>query len=165
MPLPLLSAANWVAHVLLALGLTAPCMTVTPRLEPLGRLARWLDLVREPERYSIAEGTLRLLQGGNVAIGVVLLVFSILFPIAKLAVLRLGIAELAAGRAPGRAHRLVQRLAKYSMVDVFVIALVVVASKTFPGGTVITVDWGTYAFAAAALLSVGVAAGVSRRAN
>jgi paraquat-inducible protein A len=108
---------------------------------------------------------LRLLQGGNVAIGVVLLVFSILFPIAKLAVLRLGIAELAAGRAPGRAHRLVQRLAKYSMVDVFVIALVVVASKTFPGGTVITVDWGTYAFAAAALLSVGVAAGVSRRAN
>jgi len=139
----------WAAHVLLGLGLFAPCMTVTPHLGTVDALGRWLGLVDEPKTYSVATGVLRLITGGNVAIGIVLLVFSMLFPLAKLVIARACLAE---GRA-GRAHALVARFGKFSMADVFVLALLVVASKSFPGGTTVDIRWGAWAFAAAALAS------------
>jgi len=139
----------WAAHAMLGIGLCAPCMTVTPRLGPVDALGRWLGLVDAPRTYSVASGVLRLLTGGNVAIGIVLLAFSVIFPVAKLVVLRACLAE---GRQ-GRAHAIVARFGKYSMADVFVLALLVVASKSFPGGTTVEIRWGAYAFAAAALTS------------
>jgi hypothetical protein len=39
-------------------------------------------------------------------------------------------------------------------LDVFVIAAVVIAFKTFPGGTRVTLDWGVYAFTASVILSM-----------
>jgi len=153
----LLRAATWAAHVLLGVGLFAPCMTVTPRAGPLEGLGRWLGLVDEPKTYSVVTGVLQLLRGGNVPIGLVLLLFSVLFPIAKLVILRAAIADGAAGRA----HDLAARFGRYSMADVFVLALLVVVSKSFPGGTTVEVRWGAFAFAAAALLCLVLAARVS----
>ena len=146
-------AAIWAAHVLLGVGLCAPCMTVTPRAGPLEGLGRWLGIVGEPKTYSVVTGVLRLLTGGNVAVGVILLVFSVLFPVAKLVILR--------AAAQGKAHDLAARFGRYSMADVFVLALMVVVSKSFPGGTTVGVQWGAYAFAAAALLCMVLAARVS----
>lgn len=146
-------AAIWAAHILLGVGLFAPCMTVTPRAGPLEGLGRWLGLVDEPRTYSVATGVLQLLRGGNVAIGLVLLLFSVLFPLAKLVILR--------AAAQGRAHDLVARFGRYSMADVFVLALMVVVSKSFPGGTTVEVRWGAFAFAAAALLCLVLAARLS----
>ena len=157
-----LGLTNWVAHAVLGIGLCAPCMTVTPRMGRVEGLARWLGLLDEPRRYSILTGILDLLRGGALAIGAVLLVFSVLFPVAKLIVLRVCLAELSRGGRPGPAHAFATRLSKFSMVDVFVIALLVVASRSFPGGTSVDLEWGTYAFAAAALASVAVALGVAR---
>jgi uncharacterized paraquat-inducible protein A len=51
------------------------------------------------------------------------------------------------------------------MVDVFVVALLVVTSKSYPGGTTVEIEWGIFAFAGAALLSMLVGAGVTRRFN
>jgi paraquat-inducible protein A len=156
-----LSILNWANHLLLGTGLLGPCMTVTPHMGSLDDLARWLGLVKDPRTYSVATGILQLLRGGNVAIGIVLLVFSALFPLAKLVVLRAALADARRGIAAGRAHDLVARFGRYSMADVFVLALVVVASKSFPGGTTVVVRWGAFAFAAAALLSMILAARVS----
>ncbi len=149
---------TWAAHVLLGVGLCAPCMTVTPRIGPLEGLGRWLGLIDEPKTYSVATGVLQLLRGGNVAIGLVLLVFSVLFPLTKLVVLR---AALAGAGPFGRAHDLVARFGRYSMADVFVLALLVVVSKSFPGGTTVEVRWGAFAFAAAALFCLVLAARVA----
>jgi Paraquat-inducible protein A len=156
-----LSLLNWANHLLLGAGLFAPCMTVTPHMGSLDDLARWLGLVREPKTYSVATGILQLLSGGNVAIGIVLLVFSALFPVAKLVVLRVALADARRGLAAGRAHDIAARYGRYSMADVFVLALVVVVSKSFPGGTTVDVRWGAFAFAAAALLSLVLAARIS----
>jgi hypothetical protein len=153
-----LRAAIWATHALLGVGLFAPLMTVTPQAGPLEGLGRWLGLLGEPKTYSVATGILRLLGGKNVPIGLVLLLFSVLFPIAKLVILRAAIADGAAGRV----HDLVGRFGRYSMADVFVLALVVVVSKSFPGGTTVEVRWGAFAFAAAALLSLVLAARVAR---
>jgi len=87
-----LSILNWANHLLLGAGLFGPCMTVTPHMGSLDDLARWLGLVDEPKTYSVATGILQLLSGGNVAIGIVLLVFSALFPVAKLVILRAALA-------------------------------------------------------------------------
>ena len=89
-----------------------------------------------------------------------LAVFSVLFPTAKLVASRVGLADIDAGRPLNRLHRVLANVGKYSMADVFVVALLVVASKTFPGGTEVHVQWGVYAFAASALLTVFVAARV-----
>jgi len=151
-----LSALNWVGHVVLGAGLAAPCMTVTPHLGQVEGLAKWLGLMEEPRTYSVATGVFELLRGGHLVIGGVLLLFSVVFPVWKLVALRLAL------RRPRSGHPLSARLAKFSMVDVFVIALLVVAGKTFPGGTTVDVRWGVYAFAAAALLSMVVSGGVAR---
>lgn len=157
-----LGILTWVAHVLLGAGLLAPCMTVTPRMGSIEGLARWLGLLDEPRTYSVASGVLQLLRGGNEAIGLVLLVFSILFPLAKLVVLRAAIADARRGERGGRAHDLATRFGRYSMADVFVLALIVVVSKSFPGGTTVEVRWGAFAFGGAALLSLVLAARVAR---
>ncbi|MFQ5843931.1 MAG: paraquat-inducible protein A [Planctomycetota bacterium] len=157
-----LEGLNWAGHVLLALGLFGPCMTITPRMKAHTGLARWLGLVDDPETYSILSGIGELLRGGKVVIGTVLLVFSVLFPVAKLVVLRAGLADARSGSPITPAHRIASVLGKYSMVDVFVIALLVVASQSFPGGTTITILWGTYTFAGAALLSTAVGIGLAR---
>lgn len=153
-----LALANWMGHVLLGLGLFGPCTTVIPRMDPVQGLAEWLGLVGEPKTYSILSGVHALLFGGNVGIGLVLLFFSVLFPIAKLIALRVCIADARLGRS----HALAARFGKYSMVDVFVVALLVVASKSYPGGTTVEVEWGIFAFGAAALLSMLVGAGLER---
>jgi paraquat-inducible protein A len=157
-----LESLNWSGHVLLALGLFGPCMTITPQMKPHTGLARWLGLVNDPETYSILSGISELLRGDRWVIGAVLLVFSVLFPTAKLVVLRAGLADVRTGSTVTRAHRLASTLGKYSMVDVFVIALLVVASQSLPGGTTIDILWGTYAFAGAALLSTIVGVGLTR---
>jgi paraquat-inducible protein A len=157
-----LSILAWTNHLLLGAGLLGPCMTVTPRLGQLDDLGRWLGLVDEPRTYSVATGILQLLRGGNVAIGAVLLVFSALFPVAKLVILRAALADARRGEPAGRAHDLAARFGRYSMADVFVLALVVVVSKSFPGGTTVDVRWGAFAFAAAALLSMLLASRVAR---
>ena len=51
---------------------------------------------------------------------------------------------------------------KKHMVDVFAIALLVVASKTMAGGSRIDVEWGTIAFATAALLSMYLTSAVKK---
>ena len=143
-----LALLNWAGHLLLGVGLCAPCMTITPRMEPHTGLARWLGLVKEPETYAIVKGIARLLEAGNLLLGIVLLTFSCLFPVVKLILLR--------GAIGAAGHAAVHRFGKYSMVDVFVIALLVVASKSFPGGTTVEVRWGVFVFAAAALLPMAV---------
>ena len=160
-----LALLNWAAHPLLAVGLCAPCMPVTPRMAPVEGLARWLGLVKQPETYSVLSGTWRLLTTGHPGIGLVLLLFSVLFPVAKLVVLRACLDDARRGRPPGPLFRWTERLSKFSMADVLVVALLVVTSKSYPGGTTVDVRWGLFAFAAAALLSVAVSLGTGRLAR
>ncbi|MEM8884940.1 MAG: paraquat-inducible protein A [Planctomycetota bacterium] len=142
----------WLAHILLGIGLAAPCMTVIPRFGDETEFARWLGLVDDPRTYSILTGIENLLRGDGLWIGLLLLCFSVLFPLFKLIALRVAIA-----RPEGdRLQRALGTIGKFSMADVFVVALLVVASKSFPGGTEVRIEWGIYAFAAAAVLTTAL---------
>jgi paraquat-inducible protein A len=103
-----------------------------------------------------------MLRGGNVAIGLVLLFFSVLFPIAKLIALRAALHDLRAGREQTRLAPIATRLGKFSMVDVFVLALLVITAKSFPGGSTVEIRWGAWAFAAAAFAPIPVGLAITR---
>lgn len=159
------SVLNWLCHGILALGLTAPCMTIVARMDELTDIAKDLGMLPEPESYSVLQGIIALFDTGDIAIGILLLVFSVIFPIVKLIAVRLTLRVGPGGAVPHRLLSVIAILSKYSMIDVFVIALLVIASKTLPGGSEINLRWGTLAFAVAALLSMYLISAVKKAAG
>ena len=153
---------NWLCHGVLAVGLMAPCMTFVARLGDSTDLAQAVGLIPEPTSYSVLSGILALFEDGDLLIGLVLLTFSVLFPVAKLVVVRLALQGIGRGAVPRRVLAAMATISKYSMVDVFAIALLVVASKTMAGGSHIDMEWGTIAFATAALLSMYLTSAVKK---
>lgn len=154
-----LPALNWLCHLLLGLGLVAPCLTLEKHVGPVpDSWARWMGLIDGPTTFSIGSTIVKLFDQGEALIGAVILLFSVIFPTAKLIVTRLALKAAAKGEHPAKLFHLAAAVSKFSMVDVFVIALMVVVGKAMPGGSRMLLEWGTYAFAAAALLSTVVMA-------
>ena len=130
-----------ISAVLLILGWLLPLMTIH----------RFLFLSDE---ISILQGVIELWRHGETLLAFVLIAFSMLFPLAKLTVAlslwsadRLDEAELA------RRTRWLAVCGKWSMLDVFVVALVVVSVKLSLVADV-EVHAGIYVFAGAIVVSM-----------
>lgn len=143
------------AAVLFIVGLFAPSFTMIPKFgdgifERLVRLFVSSDL--NPRQFSLAGGILHLFQEHEFFVGGLIFLFSIVFPAAKIVALHLFIhrdrPELTGGL------KLIESLGKWSMLDVFVIAALVVCYKGYPGGTHIQLQWGIYVFATSVLLTM-----------
>ncbi len=156
------AALNWLCHGVLAVGLMAPCMTIVPRMGSATDVARSIGLLPQAESYSVLSGILALFEDGDLVIALVLLTFSVLFPVAKLVVVRLTLQGAVCGAVPQKLLAAMAMFSKYSMTDVFVIALIVVASRTLPGDSQINLEWGAIAFALAALLSMYLTSAVKK---
>ncbi|HEX8324165.1 MAG TPA: paraquat-inducible protein A [Tepidisphaeraceae bacterium] len=143
------------AAALLGLGLIAPCMTIQPAF---GEFENWVRLLSpdstRPSTYSILTGILAMMHGGNRGIGILLLAFSCFFPTLKLALMAWSTQKLADRRRAGIWLTLVHHAGKFSMLDVLVLAMLVVAIKGLPGGSQITLGWGVWAFASSVVLSL-----------
>lgn len=124
---------------LLAAGLVLPALSVSH-----------LFVRRD---YSILSGVTALWQSGDYILAVVVGAFSVLLPTAK--ALLCGAVWFAVPRQAPQTHRIVTllaRISKWSMLDVFIIALTVLALE----GSLLTsadVGIGIVCFAAAVLLS------------
>lgn len=138
--------------ILLGLGLTAPTLTIAPSAGEL----TWLVEIFSPEdlaetTYSILGVIEKLFASGDWFLGGILALFSVAFPVAKLALY-----WVATGCGPdlGRATDLLKwthRAGKFSMAEVFALALMVVVVKTLPGGSTAELQWGAYVFVASVL--------------
>lgn len=125
---------------LLGVGLTVPILEVE-RLFDTGR------------SYSVLTGAAEFLRSGRWYLGVLVLAFSAVFPVAKLLLLLVAwTAPLGAGRR-ARIVRWVDRLGKWSMLDVYV--------AVFTAGAVrlgmladAEIRWGLYAFGSAVVISM-----------
>ncbi len=127
--------------VLLVAGWLLPVMTIN-------------TLIVFYNEVSILGGIVQLLQTGDYLLFAIVLIFTVIVPIAKLGVAfwawrRL---HLPHGTLPV-ALRWVEAFGKWSMLDVFVVALLVVVLKISLVSNV-TVHLGLYVFAAAVLLSI-----------
>ena len=145
------------SSVALGLGLFAPCMRVNPRFGDYTVIVSLLNpSITSSNKYSIASGIWSLFSDGNFFIGSVIFIFSILFPLWKLGVLWVANERASKGEAFHGAFKLIEKLGKFSMIDIFVIALLVVAIKGLPGGSSIDILWGVVAFTFSVLLSMKV---------
>lgn len=89
----------------------------------------------------------------NVALAVIVALFSIVFPLAKLCgIAAEATAPVAEGRRHGLFGRLMPLLGKWSMMDVMLVALVIVAAKTSGMASAFTQP-GLWFYAASAILT------------
>ncbi|MBZ9655319.1 paraquat-inducible protein A [Phyllobacterium lublinensis] len=127
----------FVATFSLALGLTMPLMNVS-------RLYFFDD---NPSLLGIIAS---LWTGGDWLLTIVVVLFSIILPVTKLAVAQLAAAQIPAARQI--LHRWVVVLSKWSMLDVLLVALVIFGAKTSGLATAIAQP-GLWFFTASAILS------------
>ena len=136
-----------VTAIMLAVGLSAPILT----------LEKFFII---ENTFSIFSGLLQLLEEGRIFLFVIILLFSVVMPIIKLGVLfRLLGSTVGSSETLHRYLRLMHQYGKWSMLDVFVVALLIVAVKL---GAVATVEihYGLYAFGTAVLLTMAITARV-----
>ena len=107
---------------------------------------------------TIMSGVVYFWVSGDWPLAIIVFVASILVPMLKLTVLAL-LAITSQRRSPWRPlertrlYRLVERIGRWSMLDVFVITLTV-ALVRFKSFAVITAGWGALAFAAVVVLTM-----------
>jgi paraquat-inducible protein A len=134
--------ALFTATLALGIGLTTPLMTVD----------RLYFFSQEPSLVAVI---VSLWKGGEVLLALIVAAFSVVFPVTKLALMHLAVAQ---GRyAVSGTHRLLGHLSRWSMLDVLLVALVIFAAKTSGLAEVMTKP-GLWFFAASALLSAAVSA-------
>ena len=141
-----LRMALLITAVCLAVGLTAPVLT----------LEKFFIF---DNTVSILSGLVQLLEDGRVFLFLLILLFSVILPVLKLGVLFRLLGARDSSTALQRYLRLMHQYGKWSMLDVFVVALLVVVVKL---GAVARVEthYGLYAFSAAVLLTMAVTARV-----
>ena len=138
---------------LLVTGVLLPCMTVYPKAGAFTSFIKMLAPKEfEPTTYSIISGIFSMIENDNIAIGVMLFFFSVVFPIWKLSTFIY--VTYRKKKTPSKSLELAVKLGKYSMLDVFVLAVLVVAIKGLPGGTRLDLEAGIYFFSASVLLSL-----------
>lgn len=115
----------------------------------------------QERQFSLVGGIAQLWRDGHHVISAVLLLFSVVFPYAKLAALLLATSGLAplSLRARHVLHRAADVSGKYSLLDVVVIAMLIVLIK-FRGFAQVTAEPGVVWFCAAVLLSIAAGATV-----
>jgi paraquat-inducible protein A len=131
----------------LAVGLTSPILT----------LEKFFIV---ENTFSIFSGLVQLLEERRIFLFVIILLFSVVLPIIKLAVLfRLLISRTHSNEALHHYLHLMHQYGKWSMLDVFVVALLVMAVKL---GAVASVEthYGLYCFGSAVLLTMAITARV-----
>ena len=129
-----------VSFVLLLIALSQPLLTVE-------KMVLWKN------EYSVIAGVRGLWEQGQYVLAIILFFFSIVFPVFKLAMLGLlWAARLAEQKRKTVLHWL-GILGKWSMLDVFVVAILIVLVKLGPLARV-QPQRGVYWFAAAIFLSM-----------
>ena len=105
---------------------------------------------------SLFSALLSLIDKGHLFLFLIIFVFSIVFPVFKLAVI-LYLWNAQAGLAVQRLLRLIHQFGKWSMLDVFVVALMVVSIK-FDAVADMQIHYGLYLFLSSVILSMLISA-------
>jgi paraquat-inducible protein A len=135
----------WIASILLFIGLLAPIITLS-------------KFVLIQNTFSVLSGVIELMREGQIFLFLVITGFSVVLPVLKLIVLyRLVSKNVAANEKLKKLLHWMHLYGKWSMLDVFVVAVLVVAVKL---GAIADVEmrYGLYAFATSVLLTMFITA-------
>ncbi|UCE01812.1 MAG: paraquat-inducible protein A [Candidatus Latescibacterota bacterium] len=144
--LVLTSSITTIAAALYFVGLFTPMATIT---------TKFLPLFDRTTAYSLVETIRKLFEEQEYVLGVILVLFTFVFPVTKFFSLFMG---LGAGWRPhnSRLYRWMRTTGRWSMLDVFVVAFLVVLLriKTLTGGMSVHPEVGIYCFGASVLLAI-----------
>ena len=163
LPPPTLKFSIIVSSVALGIGMTAPTITITPgagELTPLVELLSPQEL--EPRSYSIIGVIEKLYDGGDWFLAGALSIFSIFFPVTKLGFYWLSVRGTGAWKSPWGILEGVDRFGKFSMAEVFLLALTAFALKDLPGDSRVQVEYGFYVFFASVLLGLLISVSIKK---
>lgn len=147
----------FLASLSLALGLWLPCLEVQPKFGELTPIVKALDAsFGKSATYSIMSGILELFGQREYFVGSLLFLFSVLFPVFKLGFI------WQAGCGASRGLDLASKLGKWSMLDIFVLALLVLSIKGLPGGSLASMKIGVVFFSLGVIGSMFLPAMVKR---
>ncbi len=130
----------WISLLTLAIGIFAPVMT-------------FKKLIFHKNTFSIHTGLVTLFKEGEYILFLIIFVFTILFPVVK--IFLLGLIHYFRLWPQEKRKKLLHYLSlvsKWSMLDVFIVALLVVIVRLGITGKV-EVQWGIYVFAVSVILS------------
>jgi paraquat-inducible protein A len=105
--------------------------------------------------YSMMDGITELYRRGNGMLASILLVFSVIFPYAKLAAILVATSRLVpiSATVRWRLHAAAKATGRYSLLDIVVVAIIIVVVK-FEGLAEARARAGTWFFAGAVFLSI-----------
>jgi paraquat-inducible protein A len=142
----------WAAACLLLAGVVSPIITLT-------------KFMLVENTFSVLSGVVELLREGKIFLFLLIAGFSIVLPILKLWVLyRLVSKSSAVKKSMQKLLHWMHLYGKWSMLDVFVVAILVVAVKL---GAIAAVEmrFGLYAFAASVLLTMLITSNIVNLTN
>ena len=149
----------FVASITLGVGIFAPCIQIIPAFGEYTDIVESLrpDMA-EIQTYSIISGILELYRTADYFIAVVIFLFSVCFPVFKLSLIWQAVFDL----PNRRSLDFVTKAGKYSMLDVFVLGILIVCLKGLPGGTSAEMKYGIIFFTISILLSFIIPAQISK---
>jgi hypothetical protein len=141
--------------ILLTAGVSLPCIKIEPKM------GKWTEIVKmlkpdilKPTILSISTGIIQLFAEHEYFIGALILVFSILFPFAKLIVIWNALINIDSKNLNAPGMYIAEKFGKYSMLDVLVMALLVICFKGLPGNSAVSMQPGAYLFCCSVLISM-----------
>jgi paraquat-inducible protein A len=130
----------WISLITLAVGIFAPVMT-------------FKKLIFYKNTFSIHSGLTTLFNEGEFILFLIIFVFTILFPVAKITLLFLIQYQRSwSQKNRNKVLNYLSVVSKWSMLDVFIVAMLVVIVRLGISGRV-EVKWGIYVFATSVILS------------
>jgi paraquat-inducible protein A len=135
----------------------AACLLLTGLLAPIITLTKFMLI---ENTFSVLSGVIELLKEGKIFLFLLIAGFSIVLPVLKLWILyRLVSKSAAMEKSVRKLLHWMHLYGKWSMLDVFVVAILVVAVKL---GAIADVEmrFGLYAFAASVLLTMYITSSI-----
>ncbi len=111
-----------------------------------------------PSSYSILSSVWALIKNGvvlDILLASIIFIFSVVFPILKLGVFY---HKLNDGNLNRGISALVHKWGRFSMLDVYIVAILILTIRTLPGGAQIKPSWGIILFTISVLLSLYISA-------
>ena len=142
-----------IAVVCLGLGIMLPVMRIDANNGTI-RGFFMAFITPGPSSYSILSSVWALIKRGivmDILLGGIIFLFSVVFPIVKLGVFY----NILNGGTPGRRiTQFIHKWGRFSMLDVYIVAILILAIRSLPGGAQIKPSWGLMLFTTSVLLSL-----------
>jgi paraquat-inducible protein A len=144
----IVSVSFLAAYISLAVGVFAPVVQMSKKL-----VVFKFSFELSKDTYSLIEAIIELFRNGNLVLSVIIFIFSILFPLSKIIALNYIWNREITPESRKTVLNIISAISKWSMLDVFVIASVIVIAKLSSVADA-EARWGIYVFGIHVLISM-----------